>query len=191
MKLGVLGGTFDPIHIGHLILAQEAYIELGLERVIFVPAANPPHKDPRTVSPAHHRFRMVELAVEGDPRFYVSDLELKRPGKSYTVDTLRYLKELWPGSELFLLIGADNLRELPTWKDYEELFLLSEVVVAHRPGAEPEGELADRVRFLPIPMVSISASWIRERVAEGKPIRYLVPQEVERYIREHGLYVCS
>ncbi|HIE04708.1 MAG TPA: nicotinate-nucleotide adenylyltransferase [Candidatus Latescibacteria bacterium] len=191
MKLGVLGGTFDPIHIGHLILAQEAYVELGLERVIFVPAADPPHKDPRNVSPVHHRFQMVKLAVEGDPRFHVSDLELRRSGKSYTVDTLRHLKELWPASELFLLIGADNLRELPTWKDYQELFQLSEVVVAHRPGAEPEVELADRVRFLPIPMVSVSASWIRERVAGGKPIRYLVPRKVERYIMEHGLYVCS
>ena len=191
MRIGVLGGTFDPVHIGHLILAQEAYTKLALDRVLFVPAAVPPHKDPGAVSPAHHRLRMVQLAVGDDPRFQASDLEFRRPGKSYTVDTLRHIRKLWPGSKLFLLIGADNLGELPTWKEYEELFLLSEVVVAHRPGAEPCGELADRVRFLSIPMVSISATYIRRRVADGEPIRYLVPREVEEYIGEHGLYRCS
>ena len=190
-RIGILGGTFDPVHIGHLILAQEAYIRLHLEKVVFVPAAMPPHKDPKSVTPASHRLRMVELAVAGDPRFEVSDVELKRSGRSYTIDTLRYMKSLWPEARLFLLIGADNLRELPTWKEYEALFRLSRIVVAHRPGAEPGGELMDRVQFLPIPMVAISASEIRKRVSKGEPVRYLVPPEVERYIEEQGLYRCS
>lgn len=187
-RIGILGGTFDPIHIGHLILAQEAHIRLRLDKVVFVPAATPPHKDPQSVAPASHRLHMVELAVSGDPRFEVSDVELRRPGRSYTVDTLRHMRRLWPDVQLFLLIGVDNLKELTTWKEYEALFQLSRIVVAYRPGTEPGGELTERVRFLPIPMVAISASEIRARVAKGEPIRYLVPPEVEWYIREQGLY---
>ncbi|HEX7091769.1 MAG TPA: nicotinate-nucleotide adenylyltransferase [Longimicrobiales bacterium] len=189
MRLGVFGGTFDPPHIGHLIVAQDAWAALGLDRVLFVPAAEPPHKRGRVRAPAALRLAMVEAACAGDARFEASDLEIRRGGTSYTVDTLRALKERDPEGALFFLLGADQFRDIHTWRSPLELARLAELVVLSRPGwpdVEPGIELP--YRRLDVTCVDVSATEIRRRVAAGEPIRYLVPAGVEAIIRAHGLY---
>jgi len=189
VRIGVLGGTFDPPHIGHLIVAQDAWSALGLDRVLFVPAAVPPHKRGRVQTPAEVRLAMVEAACANDPRFEASDLEIRRGGTSYTVDTLRALKERDPQGALFFLLGADQFRDIHTWRSPEELARLAELVALSRPGY-PNVEPAIRLpyRRLDVTCVDISATEIRRRVAAGEPIRYLVPEAVEAIIRAHGLY---
>jgi nicotinate-nucleotide adenylyltransferase len=193
-KIGIFGGTFDPIHAGHLITAQEVLTKCGLEKVIFVPSADPPHKERRPLTRAGDRLRMVSLAIEGDPRFEVSSIELERPGKSYTVDTLRQMRQsLGPEVELCFIIGADNVPEMRTWKEPERIFDLTEVIVATRPGFDPHSmhaPFADRMTFVPTPEIAIASTEIRRRVKRGQPIRYWVPLEVERYIAEKKLYVA-
>lgn len=192
-KVGIFGGTFDPIHAGHLITAQEVRTKCGLEKVIFVPSADPPHKERRPLTRAGDRLRMVSLAIEGDPRFEVSSMELERPGKSYTVDTLRQMRESFgPEVELCFIIGADNVPEMRTWKEPERIFDLTEVIVATRPGFEPQrmdAPFAERMTFVPTLEIALSSTEIRRRVKRGRPIRYWVPKEVERYIAEKRLYV--
>ncbi len=193
-KVGIFGGTFDPIHAGHLITAQEVLTKCGLEKVIFVPSADPPHKERRPLTRAGDRLRMVSLAVEGDPRFSVSSIELERPGKSYTVDTLRQMRESFgPDVELCFIIGADNVPEMRTWKEPERIFDLTEVIVATRTGFEPHSldePFSERMTFISTPEIAISSTEIRRRVKRGQSIRYWVPQEVERYIAEKELYVA-
>lgn len=189
MRIGVLGGTFDPPHIGHLIVAQDAWSALGLDRVLFMPAAVPPHKRGRVSTPPEVRLAMVEAACADDPRFEASDLEIRRGGTSYTVDTLRALKERDPQGALFFLVGADQFRELHTWRSPLEIARLAELVALSRPGfpiEEPRLELP--YRRLDVTCVSVSATEIRRRVAAGEPIRYLVPPAVEAIIRARGLY---
>lgn len=189
MRIGVLGGTFDPPHIGHLIVAQDAWSALGLDRVLFMPAAVPPHKRGRVSTPAEVRLAMVEAACADDPRFEASDLEIRRGGTSYTVDTLRALKERDPQGALFFLVGADQFRELHTWRSPLEIARLAELVALSRPGfpiEEPRLELP--YRRLDVTCVGVSATEIRRRVAAGEPIRYLVPPAVEAIIRARGLY---
>ncbi|KPJ63036.1 MAG: hypothetical protein AMS15_01920 [Planctomycetes bacterium DG_23] len=201
IKLGVLGGTFNPLHMGHLIIAQEAYLRLRLDKVIFVPAATPPHKPQEDLLDAMHRYRMVALTLRNDPRFVASDMEIKRSGKSYTVDTLEELRKKYgPRAEIYLIVGSDTLDEFPTWKDFPRIAQISQIVVVVRPGHSLEriddlkailGE--DKVEeikglMLKDPLISISASDIRRRVARGESIRYLVPRTVERYIKKHRLY---
>lgn len=192
-KVGIFGGTFDPIHAGHLITAQEVLIKCGLEKVIFVLSADPPHKERRPLTWAEDRLRMVSLAIEDDPRFEVSSMELERPGKSYTVDTLRQMRESFgPEVELCFIIGADNVPEIRTWKEPERIFDLTEVIVATRPGFEPrsmDAPFAERMTFIPTPEIAISSTEIRQRIKRGQPIRYWVPKEVGRYIAEKRLYV--
>lgn len=189
MRIGVLGGTFDPPHIGHLIVAQDAWSALGLDRVLFMPAAVPPHKRGRVSTPPEVRLAMVEAACADDPRFEASDLEIRRGGTSYTVDTLRALKERDPQGALFFLVGADQFRELHTWRSPLEIARLAELVALSRPGfpiEEPRLELP--YRRLDVTCVGVSATEIRRRVAAGEPIRYLVPPAVEAIIRARGLY---
>ncbi|MEZ5065501.1 MAG: nicotinate-nucleotide adenylyltransferase [bacterium] len=188
-RLGIFGGTFDPIHLGHLIVAELARCLLRLDRVLFVPARIPPHKGPVATEP-EHRFRMTCLATEGNPHFAVSDLELRREGPSYTVDTLRTLRAESPeGTDTYLLMGADSARDLETWKDSDILLEEATVVVADRRG---DGEIPARVReratLLSTPLIEISSSDIRRRVRDGRTIRYLVADSVESYIRSEGLY---
>jgi len=189
VRIGVLGGTFDPPHIGHLIVAQDAWSALGLERVLFVPAAVPPHKRGVAITPAEVRLAMVEAACADDPRFEACDLEIRRGGTSYTVDTLRALKERDPRGALFFLLGADQFRDIHKWRSPLELARLAELVVLSRPGypiEEPKIEIP--YRRLDVTCVDISATEIRRRVSAGEPIRYLVPGAVEAIIRAHGLY---
>src|SRR5690606_19926739 len=188
VRIGILGGTFDPPHIGHLIVAQDAWNALGLDRVLFVPAAVPPHKRGRVSTPAEVRLAMVEAACADDPRFEASDLEIRRGGTSYTVDTLRALKERDPQGALFFLLGADQFREIHTWRSPEELVRLAELVALSRPGyPNVEPQIGLPYRRLDVTCVDISATEIRRRVVAGEPIRYLVPEAVEAIIRAHGL----
>jgi nicotinate-nucleotide adenylyltransferase len=195
--MGVFGGTFDPPHIGHLWLATMAADELGLDRVLFMPAAKPPHKR-RRMTPAAHRLLMTRLAIAADPLFEVSGIEMERPGPSYTVDSLRELQRLY-GDEarLFLIMAVDSLMQIDAWRDPERILALAEWAVGPRPGtAAPSrnwldrrfGEAASRIHLLEGPGLAISASEIRERVAAGRAIRYLVPRVVEELILDRGLY---
>jgi len=200
-RIGVYGGSFNPIHLAHLRLAEEARERLDLERVIFVPARLPPHKDPSVLAGAQDRLRMVRLAIAGNAAFAVSDTELRRRGPSYTVDTVAAMRRRY-GDEarLFFLIGTDTIEELPTWRDIGRLVRLCTFVPLSRPGARRPrvAALAGAVgraearailaRALPMPEMDISATDIRRRVAEGRSIRYLVPQAVADYIRRRGLY---
>ena len=198
MRVGVLGGTFDPIHVGHLIVAEEARVEVGLDEVVFVPAGRPwlKHHGPR--ASAQHRLEMVRLAVKGNRFFRCSDQEVKRPGVSYTVDTLEELHgELPADAELFFILGLDLLLDFPRWRSAQRILELATLVTVVRPGHEGlssdklPGLLAgagDRVRVVEGPLVDISSTEIRRRVAAGVSIRYLVPPEVEDYIITHHLY---
>ena len=195
MRIGVLGGTFDPIHVGHIAAAEAAIGCARLDRVIFVPAAQPPHRGP-AVAPAPQRLEMCRLAIEGDARFAVSDVELSRGGPSYTVDTLTELRRLHPSDELFLILGWDAARLFPTWHRPVEVRAQASVVVVGRPGsgAPGEGDLSaaglagEGVIVCLEPTPEVSASEIRRAVKAGESIAGKVPAVVERYINAHHLY---
>ena len=187
MRLGVFGGTFDPPHLGHLIAAQELHHQLGLDRLLLMPASVPPHKRDRQVSPAEIRLEMLRAAVVGDERFEVSELELRREGASYTVDTLRELRAEHPDAELFVAIGADQVSELDTWREPDEIAKLATVVAFARSGQAVPSSRRE-VRRVEVPELHLSSTLIRARVADGEPVRYMVPAAVERIIRRRGLY---
>ena len=202
MKIGVFGGTFDPVHIGHLIAAEEVRARFDLDEVLFIPAGEPWLKAAYGVTPAHHRLRMVELAVESNAWFRVSDMEVKRPGPTYTVDTLEELRshmssDTDAGEKLYLPLGLDSLSELGRWRMPERIFELCTIVGLSRPGAEDfNASLLDaihpgasrKVFILDIPRIGVEGSALRRRVSEGLSIKYQVPDPVEAYIHEHGLY---
>ncbi len=198
-RIGILGGTFNPIHLGHLILAQDALEQLELDRVLLIPCALPPHKDGRALASAPHRAAMIEAAIEGDPRFSVSTLEIERGGLSWTVDTLQALRDTYPDALRVFIIGADTVHELRTWRRIDDIFRLCRFAVVGRPGVKPTGtpdELGlseaqtDQLRASVIVGhdIDISSREIRMRIAEGLSIRYLVPDAVAMYIAEHRLY---
>jgi nicotinate-nucleotide adenylyltransferase len=199
-RLGVLGGTFNPVHLGHMIMAQDAMEAFDLSRVMFVPCAQPPHKSAAGLAPAHHRLAMLEAAIEGDLRFEVSDIELQRGEISYTIDTLRAVAADHPGVELYFIIGADSLGELHLWREIETLLGLCRIVTMARPGVNLDALQAKDIKLRdPWPeqiqagirighLVEVSSTDIRYRVAEGMSIRYLVPPGVDMYIAEHSLY---
>ncbi len=201
MRIGILGGTFNPVHIGHLIIAEEVYYRHGLSRVVFIPAGIPPHKGAENLTEAHHRYEMVKLATKDNDHFEVSDEEVSREGKSFTIDTVdanpeRYGKD----SGLHLIVGMDTVNELPTWKDIKRLSTLCRIVVVNRPG----NTLANLDQLIPvmgkekveeikrihveIPPIGISSTDIRNRLKKGLHTRYIVPPEVRQYIEKHGLY---
>jgi nicotinate-nucleotide adenylyltransferase len=200
MRVGVLGGTFDPPHMGHLILAEEAHQALGLTRVLFVPAGEPWRKAGRELSPREHRLAMLRLAVADNPAFAVSTAEVDRQGPSYTAETLAELREqLGSESELFFIMGADSLADFPHWHQPRRILELACLAVAERSPVGDEGfeegvpeELAEdlrgRVVWLTMPLIAISASAVRQRVRQGLSVRYWVPEAVAQYVREHGLY---
>ena len=190
MRVGLMGGSFDPIHLGHLRAAENAREALSLDQVLFVPAAEPPHKPTFRLSPARDRLAMVALAVDGNPWFVSSDVELRRSGPSYTVDTLTALTQERRGDELFLIVGSDTLGEMASWREPERIFGLSTIAVADRPGAEipPPPLPSARVVRVSGPGLFLSASEIRRRVRAGLSIRYLLPDPVAAYIATHGLY---
>ncbi|MGB8656906.1 MAG: nicotinate-nucleotide adenylyltransferase [Candidatus Zixiibacteriota bacterium] len=190
-KMGVLGGTFDPIHMGHLVLAEQLREELKLDEVLFIPCCKPPHKTRRLLSPAKDRFQITKLAIDDNPYFSISDIELKREGLSYTVDTLRELKRSDPKSEIYFLIGSDVLSEITTWKDPEQIYNLVKVVIARRPGFDkfdPEDDFVKKSIMVHITGMDLSSTQIREKVRKGKSIKYLVPRRVEEYIERKRLY---
>ena len=195
--LGILGGTFDPIHLGHLHMAEAIYEQIALEQIMFIPAFVPPHKLGQDYAPAKHRFAMTELAVRSYPHFSVSDMELRRSGVSYTIDTLRELRRLYPEKRLYFIIGADSVAQLHTWHYIEEMLELATFVAAGRPGYEDVmdeverhlgAEAAKNILLLHTPEYDISSTEIRTRLRAGRSLSGLVPAEVESYIREHGLY---
>lgn len=190
-RIGMFGGTFDPPHTGHLIVAAHVREELGLDRIIFIPAMTPPHKQDRAVTAGRHRLAMVERAIEGDPHFAVSDCELRRGGVSYTIDTVQDLLRTHSGAELTVLIGMDNLVDFSTWRDPEGILSRAAVVVMTRPGfthGPGDAPFLTRMRLCEVPDIGIAARDIRRRVSEGRSIRYLVPAGVEEYVATHGLY---
>jgi nicotinate-nucleotide adenylyltransferase len=199
VNIGILGGTFDPIHIGHLIVAEEARIKLGFSEVLFVPAGQPWLKLDRNISPAVHRVEMVRRAISDNPNFKLCTLEVERPGPSYTVDTLTILrKQLGSEASLFFILGRDTLAGLPLWKEPQKLVQLCRLVVAPRLGSKDLKHLEaaipgllDKVIQLDMPIIGISSAEIRQRIAQGLTIRYLVPAEVEKYITEQKLYLTS
>ena len=194
-RIGVFGGTFDPFHIGHLVAAQDVLEALELERVLFIPAGTPPHKKDGVYAPARVRFRMVSRAVESDPRFQADDLEVLRDGPSYTADTLARLAEREAGAQLHLIMGVDQWASFGSWKEPMEVARLARIVVMSREGeeasrVEPEltGAEPPSVRSIPVTRMDLSSTGIRERVARGLSIRYLVPEPVRRIIETEEWY---
>lgn len=192
-RIGIMGGTFDPIHYGHLVTAEAARYHYQLDRVYFVPAYIPPHKQFKTVTPAEHRLMMTIMATVNNSSFMVSDLEIQRGGLSYTYDTVRAFKEELGGDvEVYFITGADAIIELTQWMKIEELARECHFIGATRPGyhlrARLPEYLASNIRFMEVPALAISSTDIRRRVAVGEPIHYLVPETVEMYIRKNQLY---
>jgi len=195
-RLGVLGGTFDPIHYGHLMIAEVLGEELSLDGVLFVPAGAPPHKPNQPITPVAHRLRMTELGAIGNPRFSLSTLDLQPSGQSYTADLLARVAAVHPDAELFFLMGLDSLRDLPTWHHANSIGHIAQLAVAQRPGVEMDIDaifeqlpcLRGRVHLRNTPGIDLSATLLRDRVGAGKSIRYMTPESVRRYILDHGLY---
>ena len=187
MKIGILGGTFNPIHIGHLILAEQVREKLSLDKVIFVPANLPPHKDNGDIAPARERLRMLELGIQGNKKFAISDIEVKRGGRSFTVDTLKEMRKIYPNDDLYFISGSDLLKYLDEWKDITDVFALTKFVVATRPGY-PLENLPKQIITIPINALDISAFTIREKIKNNNSVQYIVPDAVISYIKKKGLY---
>jgi nicotinate-nucleotide adenylyltransferase len=198
MRLGLFGGTFDPVHLGHLLLAERCREECRLDHVWFLPAGNPPHKASESISPGNQRAEMLEFAIAGHPQFSVNRMELAREGRSFTVDTLRELNTEDSTRELFFLIGADSLADLPLWRDPAGIAKLATIVAVNR-GDRPlpdlgalRGKLGDavlsRIQIVTMPGIDLSATDIRRRVREEKSIRFMTPRACEVYIEQHGIY---
>ncbi|MCR4434675.1 MAG: nicotinate-nucleotide adenylyltransferase [Clostridiales bacterium] len=199
LRIGILGGTFDPVHYGHLIIAETIREKFNLDKVLFVPSGHPPHKAGLNVTEARHRFNMVRAAILSNPCFEISDIEMKKAGYGYTVDTMTQLREKYrSGTDLYFILGADVVRDLLKWKDCEKLFSLCEFIIALRPGymidklreeieCLKQGHGA-RINITDTPVIGISSTEIREKAANGGSIKYLVPEAVEQYIWENNLY---
>ncbi|MGF6824539.1 nicotinate-nucleotide adenylyltransferase [Microbacterium sp. ZKA21] len=187
-RIGVMGGTFDPIHHGHLVAASEVAHEFDLDEVVFVPTGRPWQK--RTVTPSEHRYLMTVIATASNPRFTVSRVDIDRRGDTYTIDTLRDLKNERPDAELFFISGADAVAQILSWRDHDELWDLAHFVAVSRPGhvLSTDGLPSDDVSQLEVPALSISSTDCRQRVQEGEPVWYLVPDGVVQYIAKHHLY---
>lgn len=195
MKLAIMGGTFNPVHIGHLVCGEEAATQFGFEQVIFMPTGLPPHKEVDAGATAEARYRMTVMATEDNPRFSVSRHEVDKQQLCYTVDTLRELRRDMPEAEIFFITGADAILEMLDWKDPQELLAIATLIAATRPGyslerfaENNEFMRSGRVLVMEIPAIGVSSSLIRERVAQGRSIRYLVPLNVERFIEKERLY---
>jgi nicotinate-nucleotide adenylyltransferase len=197
LRVGVLGGTFDPIHIGHLILAEEARDQLKLDRVYFVPAGNPPHKQGRRLAPVAERVQMTELAVAGNDAFRVSRVDADRAGPHYTIDMVQIIQgQLPPGCELFFLMGFDSLTELPTWHEPARLIAACHLVALTRHDIDVDWAkleaalpgIRQRVTILDMPELEIASHQLQERIRAGRSIRYLVPEPVRQYITREGIY---
>ena len=197
-RLGIMGGTFDPIHYGHLVAAEMARGEFNLNKVLFIPTGTPPHKNRKDISNSELRYEMVERAIQDNPEFDSSALEIERKGLSYTVETLRILRRAWPDHELYFITGTDALREIFSWREAAEILTLTKFIGAARPGFEASDfllkvqqehpEAQGRIHHLEVPALAISSTDIRARVRHGQPIRYLLPEPVRLFIQQQGLY---
>jgi nicotinate-nucleotide adenylyltransferase len=200
-RLGIMGGTFDPIHYGHLVAAEMARDKFNLSKVLFIPSKTPPHKDRRDISAADLRFEMLNLALEDNTAFDLSALEFEREGPSYTVDTLRILRRTYPDHELYFITGTDALREIFSWREADKILMMTEFIGAARPGFDASDfllqvqqehpEIQGRIHHLEVPALAISSTDIRARVKRGYPIRYLLPEQVRHFILKHGLYAAE
>lgn len=198
MDIGVFGGTFDPVHFGHLTVAEEVRCRLGIDRLLFVPAGQPWLKADRPITPAEHRVEMLSLAIADNPRFTISTIEVDRPGPSYTIDTIADLRRyLVDEVKIYFLLGSDALAELPQWKEPSRLVQLCQLVAFNRPGVPPVSiellesaipGISQHISYIEVSPIDISATQIRNAVAQGASLRQLVPQDVERYIQERKLY---
>ena len=199
MRIGVLGGTFDPPHVGHLILAEQARDQLNLEHVLWVPAGEPPHKQGQSISPTPHRLEMVSLAIGDNRAFIISDIDIARPGPHYTADMLEIVAQQFPGADLYFVVGGDSLRDIPTWHDPQRVVENANLAVMGRPGAQTDihalesavPHISSRISVLDTPLVNISGMTIRERIIKGNSIRYLVADSVGDYIVRNRLYLTS
>ncbi len=196
VRIGVLGGTFDPPHYAHLALAEAARVQLDLGRVLFVPVGEPPHKGTRPITASCHRAALVEAAIADHPAFFLSRADLDRPGPHFTVEMLKLIRQANPDAEVFLLIGGDSLAQLHTWWKPAGIVTHAKLAVMRRPGGRVDverleqavPEMRGRVSWLDVPSLEMSSTDLRRRVGEGLPILYLVPPQVENYIRQHRLY---
>ena len=194
MNICLFGGTFDPPHIGHLIIAESILSDLDIDKIIFIPSSIPPHKPLHSYSSASSRVEMLQISIKGTPAFQISDIELNRPGASYSIDTIKQIKSQMSLSkeELYFVIGSDSLVEFQTWKNPHEILSLAQVIIAPRPSFTKDmvkPEFLEQVQFLDTPQIDISSSMIRERVREKKSIRYYVIPEVLEFIQEKRLYI--
>lgn len=197
-RYGIMGGTFDPIHYGHLVAAEMARSKFNLSKVLFIPTGMPPHKDRNDISAPELRYEMVERAIQDNPSFACSALEIERQGASYTVDTLRILNRLWPKHELYFITGTDALREIFSWREAEEILTLTQFIGAARPGFDASDfllnvqlehpEIQGKIHYLEVPALAISSTDIRFRVRHEQPIRYLLPESVRLFIEQKNLY---
>ncbi len=197
-RLGIMGGTFDPIHYGHMVAAETARDELGLDHVLFIPSGSPPHKVERQITDSALRYEMVRMSIQSNAHFMVSAMEIEREGPTYTIDTLRILQELFPEQELFFITGTDALKELLTWREPEEVIRMAKIVGVSRPGYDSQGLMENilakypfserRISLLEIPALAISSTDIRDRVSGKKSIRYLLPDEVLLFIEQNHIY---
>lgn len=198
-RIGLMGGTFNPIHIGHLVTAEEAFFQFDLDEIIFIPSGKPPHKTDSDIAPAEDRYLMTVIATASNAHFTVSRIEIDRTGPSYTVDTLREMKKIYgEDTQLYFITGADAIIEILTWKDPEIIAGLCEFIAATRPGYSLRrfeelhlvgNKRLPKVHFMEVPALAISSTDIRQRIKEGRPIRYLVPEGVDEYLYKRGLYL--
>lgn len=195
LKIAIMGGTFDPVHYGHLVTAEAARCGFHLDKVIFVPSGRPPHKRERNISPAEHRLTMTRLAVATNPFFQVSRVEIDRPGFSYAIDTVNaFFDQYGPDTEIYFITGADAILEILTWKHVDRLVEKCRFIAATRPGFQLSDlqdllhRFSGRIIFMEVPALAISSTNIRERVQKGRPIKYLLPETVEEYIFDNDLY---
>lgn len=198
MKIGLMGGTFNPIHLGHLFISEHIRMSANLDKVVFIPSGNPPHKNSKEVISAKHRYNMVLLAIDDNPYFEVSKIEIDRDGNSYTIDTIKELKSIHPEDEFYFIIGGDSLHELTKWKNAPELLKTITFIVIGRQGIEEKRNLEKieeykklynaSIHYLDAPLIEISSTRIRDNLKEGKSIKYMVDRKVEAYIKDHDLY---
>ncbi|MEX2426124.1 MAG: nicotinate-nucleotide adenylyltransferase [Thermomicrobiaceae bacterium] len=196
-RLGIFGGTFDPVHHGHLIIADELRFRLKLDRVLFLPAGRPPHKTDRDITADHHRLRMLQTAIDADPFFEISHIDMENDEPSYTAESMLEHQRRFPDCDITFLMGQDSFRDLPYWHEPGQLARLVKLGVAMRPGVVVDvenimqrvPEALGQVEFVDVPLIQIASSEVRRRVRENEPIRYHVPASIEKYIRDHELYV--